>query len=173
MSAPAAAAPAPAQARRAGFVSRLAAFVVDAILLAVALRGVFWFLFGAQHAWRGFARQLNVSRIVFASVPFVTAAYDVVLWRLYGQTLGKWLMGIKVVPVHGGRMSTMRALARFAGYVLSAIPCYAGFLWMLGPSRRGWHDRLARTEVVYVARQPQLAGGEGGISGRLPEPSGA
>jgi uncharacterized RDD family membrane protein YckC len=169
MSAPAAAAP----ARRAGFVSRLTAFIVDAILLAVALRGTGWFLLGAQHAWRDLVRPIDISRIVIASAPFVTAAYDVVLWRLYGQTPGKWLMGIKVVPVHGGRMTTMRALARFGGYILSALPFYAGFLWMLGPSRRGWHDRLAGTQVVYVPRQPQLSGGEGEISATLPEPTGA
>jgi uncharacterized RDD family membrane protein YckC len=39
--------------------------------------------------------------------------------------------------------------------VVSALPCYLGFLWILGPQRRGWHDRLAGTEVVYVARKRQ------------------
>jgi uncharacterized RDD family membrane protein YckC len=152
-------------ARRAGFVSRLAAFLIDAVLLATALRGTAWFLLAAQHGLRGFARQqLNIAAIMFAIVPFVSAAFDVVFWRLYGQTPGKWLMGIKVVRADGGPMLTRTALVRFIGYLLSALPFYAGFLWILGPERRGWHDRLAGTEVVYTPRRPQL---------QLPEPVGS
>jgi uncharacterized RDD family membrane protein YckC len=152
-------------ARRAGFVSRLAAFLIDAVLLATALRGTAWFLLAAQHALRGFARhQLNIAAIMFAIVPFVSAAFDVVFWRLYGQTPGKWLMGIKIVQVDGGAMTTRNALIRFIGYLLSALPFYAGFLWILGPQRRGWHDRLAGTEVVYTARRPRL---------QFPEPLGS
>jgi len=93
---------------------------------------------------------------VLASVPFVSAAFHVTFWRLYGQTPGKWLMGIKVVSLGGGPITVARALVRFVGYLVSALPFYAGFLWMLGPSRRGWHDRLARTEVVYAPRRRQI-----------------
>jgi uncharacterized RDD family membrane protein YckC len=158
-------------ARRAGFVSRLAAFVVDAVLLAAAMRGAGWIFLAAQHALGGLARHVNVQAIMFAAVPIVSAAVDVVLWRLYGQTPGKWLMGLKVVPVRGGGMSIARALARFGGYFVSALPLYAGFLWMLGPSRRGWHDLLAGTEVIYVARRPRIAPGDGGLPEQLPAPA--
>ena len=152
-------------ARRAGFVSRLAAFLIDAVLLAIGLRGTTWFLLATQHALRGFARhQLNIAAILFTIVPFVSAAFDVAFWRLYGQTPGKWLMGIKVVRADGGPMTTRTALVRFIGYLLSALPFYAGFLWILGPERRGWHDRLAGTEVVYTHRRPRL---------QLPEPLGS
>ena len=46
-------------------------------------------------------------------------------------------------------------MLRCFAYLLSALPFYLGFLWMLGPQRRGWHDKLADTEVVYVARRRQ------------------
>jgi uncharacterized RDD family membrane protein YckC len=71
---------------------------------------------------------------------------------LTGQTPGKWLLGIKVVPLGGGRLRLGRAALRVVGYLVSAVPCYLGFLWILGHQRRGWHDRIADTEVVYVAR---------------------
>jgi uncharacterized RDD family membrane protein YckC len=160
-----------APARRAGFVSRLAAFVVDAALLAIVMRGGGWIFIAAQHALGGFARHVNVQALLFASVPFVSGAVDVVLWRLYGQTPGKWLMGIKVVRVGGGPVTVPRALIRFVGYLVSALPLYAGFLWVLGPSRRAWHDRLAGTEVVYAPRPPRLAGNESGVAPQL-QPTG-
>jgi uncharacterized RDD family membrane protein YckC len=158
---------APAPARRAGFVSRLAAFAVDAVLLAVVMRGAGWIFIAAQHALGGFARRVNVQALLFASVPFVSAAVDVVLWRLYGQTPGKWLMGIKAVRVGGGPVTVPRALVRFIGYLVSALPFYAGFLWVLGPSRRAWHDRLAGTEVVYAPRPPHLVEDGSGIVAHL------
>jgi uncharacterized RDD family membrane protein YckC len=151
LNAPIAAAP----ARRAGAVSRLAAFLVDAVLLGIVLRGTSWTLLATQHAFRSFARPVNVAAIIFAAVPFVAAAYNVVFWRLYGQTPGKWLMGIKVVPLAGGGMRTRDALVRFFGYLVSALPFYLGFLWILGPARQGWHDRLAGTQVVYTPRRPE------------------
>jgi uncharacterized RDD family membrane protein YckC len=45
-----------------------------------------------------------------------------------------------------------RAALRVFGYLISAVPCYLGFFWILGRQRRGWHDKIADTEVVYVAR---------------------
>jgi uncharacterized RDD family membrane protein YckC len=34
---------------------------------------------------------------------------------------------------------------------LSALPLFAGFLWVLiDDERRGWHDRFAGTQVVYA-----------------------
>jgi uncharacterized RDD family membrane protein YckC len=49
-----------------------------------------------------------------------------------------------------------------AGYLLSALPFYLGFLWILGPERRGFHDRLAGTEVIYARR----------LARKLPTPGG-
>jgi len=53
-----------------------------------------------------------------------------------------------------------RALVRFGGVVLCAIPLGAGFLPILtNERRRGLHDRLARTVVVHVAEGPDRVGG--------------
>ena len=82
----------------------------------------------------------------------ITSLYNIVFWRFGGQTPGKWLLGLRVVALGGGRVGIGRAALRFAGYLLSALPFYLGFLWVLGPERRGFHDRLAGTEVVYTRR---------------------
>jgi uncharacterized RDD family membrane protein YckC len=137
---------------RAGFVTRLAAFVIDALLLGVALRLTQWMLEGMARNLGRLAPPINLSAVVLAVWPFVIVAYLVVFWSTLGQTPGKWLLGLRVVSIGGGPLRLSQALLRVAGYILSALPCYLGFLWVLGPERRAWHDRLAGTEVLYVIK---------------------
>jgi uncharacterized RDD family membrane protein YckC len=146
---------------RAGIVTRLAAFIVDAVVVTIISRGAVWVLSATARALRQFAPPIDLAQLLVAFVPLVIVIYCVGFWWLIGQTPGKWLLGIKVVAVGGGRLTLGRALLRQIGYVISAVPCYLGFLWILGPERRGWHDRLAGTEVVYVARrhEPAAPGG--------------
>jgi uncharacterized RDD family membrane protein YckC len=138
--------------QRAGFVSRLAAFVVDAVLLALILRTTQWLLDGMASVLAKLAPPIDLSAVVLAVSPVLIVAYLVIFWSTLGQTPGKWLLGLRVVPVGGGRLRFGQALLRVAGYVVSALPCYLGFLWVLGPQRRAWHDRIAETEVVYVVK---------------------
>jgi uncharacterized RDD family membrane protein YckC len=145
---------------RAGFVSRAGAFAVDAVIVALSLRSTAWILTGTAHTLRRFAPPINVGALLVAGTPLVVAIYLVAFWTVLGQTPGKWLLGVKVVAIRGGPIGLRRSLARLFGYVLSAVPCYLGFFWMLGPQRRGWHDRLAGTEVVYVATGRRPVPGE-------------
>lgn len=64
------------------------------------------------------------------------------------------MMGIRDVALGGGRVGIVRCLVRLFGYLVSTVPLYLGFAGILGPLRRGWHDHLAGTEVVYVTAQP-------------------
>jgi uncharacterized RDD family membrane protein YckC len=141
---------------RAGFVTRFAAGIADAVILFVLLRGTVWLLHATANMLRRFAPPVDLATLVVLSAPFLVALYNVAFWRLRGQTPGKWLLGIRVAPIGGGKLRIGRALLRLVGYLFSALPFYLGFLWILGPRRRGFHDRLARTEVVYV-REPVVA----------------
>jgi uncharacterized RDD family membrane protein YckC len=140
--------------QRAGAVSRLAAFFVDAVVIAVSLGSALWLLGAMRRVLGHFAPPVSLKPLLLTLAPLLIAVYNVAFWRAIGQTPGKWLMGIKVVPVEGGRLPLRRAVVRCAGYLVSALPFYLGCLWILGPQRRAWHDRLARTEVRYVRRQP-------------------
>jgi uncharacterized RDD family membrane protein YckC len=139
-------------AERAGAVTRFCAFFADAASVAVGLRLTAWLL-GAAHRTLGrFAPPVALDTILAALVPILVAIYFVGFWTVLGRTPGKILLGVEVVPVGGGRMTFTRSLLRLVGYLVSSLPVYLGFLWMLGPRRRGWHDLLAHTEVVYVRR---------------------
>ncbi len=97
--------------------------------------------------------RVDIEALLAAAAPLVwlaCLAYFAGLWALTGQTLGKWLLGLRVVTVDGGPVSLARALLRVAGYLLSALPLYLVFFWVLFDSdRRALHDRLAGTVVVY------------------------
>jgi uncharacterized RDD family membrane protein YckC len=139
-----------AMGQRAGFVTRLAAMVVDALILSVGIRGTIWLLDVNARVLRRFAPPVALGTIVLLASPLVVALYLMVFWRLRGQTPGKWLLGVRVVTLGGGKIGAGGVLARLGGYLLSALPFYLGFLWILGPERRGFHDLLARTEVIYT-----------------------
>lgn len=67
-------------------------------------------------------------------------------------SLGKRLVGIRIVDMHGHPLGVPAALLRSLAYLLSGIGSL-GFLWgLLNKSRQGWHDILAGSVVVSSRR---------------------
>jgi len=78
----------------------------------------------------------------------LTAAYFIVMHGLGGQTIGKRLLGLRVVGVERQPPSFRQAALRWLAAVGFA-PIGLGFLWVLWQSeKRAWHDFVARTWVV-------------------------
>jgi uncharacterized RDD family membrane protein YckC len=127
----------------AGFWIRVVANLIDtAVLLAptalLALVDVLPGLGGAA----GLARALAA---------LVTALYFVACWSR-GATLGMRVLGLAVVHAETGeRIGVGRAVIRYAGYVVGALVCYLGWLWVaFDADKQAWHDKLANTIVVYT-----------------------
>jgi len=72
-----------------------------------------------------------------------------------GATLGKRLLGIRVVALEGGRLHLLESFERFAGYLEIPVTFGLAFLplWR-DANRRMPHDRVASTAVVR-SRKPQ------------------
>lgn len=65
-------------------------------------------------------------------------------------TFGKRAMGIRVVTIHGGRLSFLNATGRYFAKILGAILLLIGFIMIFfNKKRQGLHDKLANTYVVY------------------------
>lgn len=78
------------------------------------------------------------------------AVYALFFWSTTGQTPGKAVMGVRVVRLDGKPMTVWTAARRIAGYFLSLAAVGVGFLVILvDDRRRGWHDRIAGTCVIY------------------------
>ena len=151
----------------AGFLGRVLAFVIDVVILSIFLVMMWWFLettltiFDTTNIFKvfGFSIQLTSKLLDLIKNPafqsavsfFVIILYYAFLWSFAGQTLGKAFLGIKVVPLRGGRMSFGRAIIRYFAYYVSAFAFGIGFLWILIDDRRqAWHDKLSGTCVIYA-----------------------
>ena len=64
-------------------------------------------------------------------------------------TLGKMALGLMVLDTDGYPISFGQATGRYFGKILSALPCYAGFIAaFFNEKKQGWHDSMANTVVV-------------------------
>jgi uncharacterized RDD family membrane protein YckC len=60
-------------------------------------------------------------------------------------------MGLRVVPVQGGKMSLKRSILRLFAYIPSILSLGIGFLWIIiDDQRQAWQDTLASTYVIYT-----------------------
>jgi uncharacterized RDD family membrane protein YckC len=157
---------APRYAPYAGFVSRAAAMVIDllivgAILLAGGIGADFFVrtsgisqllgLLADDLSWmaplRVFLNSASFEIIVTLSVGYF---YFTFFYLFGGATIGKYLLGLRVVSADGGRLAPTQAAIRVFAYAASALVLYLGFLAVLvDDQRRGWHDRLSHSAVVY------------------------
>jgi uncharacterized RDD family membrane protein YckC len=82
--------------------------------------------------------------------------YYTFFWSVTGQTLGQRVMGLRVVKLDSRRPGIGASLVRWIGYQICIFTLGIGFLWVLVDNRRmGWHDKLARTCVIYAWQAEQ------------------
>jgi len=76
--------------------------------------------------------------------------YFTVFYTIGGSTIGKHIMGLRVVTKDGQHLTFRTAVLRVLAYAVSAL-LYLGFLAiLLDDRRRAWHDRIAGTCVVHT-----------------------
>jgi uncharacterized RDD family membrane protein YckC len=148
--------PAPVkEVRWGGFFRRLFAFFLDlvVIVLLLAIMGLLSII-GYKVGLSGHGRAItwdNVAPLVFLLTwggIFLATLYFVVFHGGEGKTIGKWLLGLRVVGPDHSAVTYSRAFLRWLVMVAFA-PLGLGFLWVLWDSeKRGWHDHLARTRVI-------------------------
>ncbi len=147
---PAAAVPdavAPAALVPAGFFRRFFAFALDWIILSV-LADLLSFAYRLGTGSSEGMMSLNAS-LILSFVIFLL--YFTLLTGEGGQTLGKMVLGIRVVAEEGTPVRMSRALVRTLSYILSSFLFCLGFLWALWDKRKqAWHDKVAGTIVIRV-----------------------
>jgi uncharacterized RDD family membrane protein YckC len=86
---------------------------------------------------------------------FFVALYTILLHALEGQTIGKLLVGVRVVGADGEPPAIGACVLRFFAYAASALPLGLGFVMAgLRPDCRALHDLLAGTRVERAVRVP-------------------
>jgi uncharacterized RDD family membrane protein YckC len=160
--------------KRAGFWPRLAAFIIDNLtmfILALILMSplfVLMLLMGmpiwdeaSNQAWfeslslAGAIAFITVGFAVMVSVMAIVFGYYIVLEGHFGYTLGKYLLGLRVLRTDGTKIGYKEALLRnISKYVnnLIVIDTLIMLIFFSKEKQRGF-DRIANTMVVHVKGQ--------------------
>jgi uncharacterized RDD family membrane protein YckC len=129
--------------RRAGFWVRVLAQLIDAALLAL-VGGVVIELAMHPH---------GVDLTIDGLSALLSLVYFSLFWSWLGggRTVGMRFLGLRVVGTDGQPIGYGTALIRWLGLVVSVSVLFLGVIWVaFDPQKQGWHDKLARTYVVYV-----------------------
>src|SRR5207249_698488 len=79
-----------------------------------------------------------------------------VLHTMDGQTIGKMLMGARVVGADGAPLPLGAALLRYVAYFVSAAPLAMGFIMAgLRRDKRALHDLIAGSRVDRIRARPR------------------
>jgi len=98
---------------------------------------------------------LQISSLLLVSLVFIGS-----LNYLSGQTLGKRILGIRIVTADSlDYLSLAQSLGRVIASFLSLCICFVGFVVAgVTPEKRALHDYIAGTRVVYSERVPITIG---------------
>ena len=129
-----------------GFWIRVVAYLIDAILLTIVY-GIVARLLGIdifESDWRHYDPLDNLLSLVIGWLYFALLESSE-----RGATVGKMVMGLRVVTSDGQRLSFMNATGRYFAKILSAIILFIGFIMVAFTDRkRGLHDIIAGTLVI-------------------------
>ena len=121
---------------RAGFWIRMAALLLDVLLVGFAMSLLH--PFGNFHI-------------------MVLAIYGAVMWKLRGTTVGGIVCDLHVVRLDGRPLDWETAIVRALGCFLSLFVVFLGFIWIaFDANNQAWHDKIAGTVVVRAKRGAPL-----------------
>jgi uncharacterized RDD family membrane protein YckC len=141
-----------AETNQVGLVTRALAGVVDLALISALLSIGFGLLASIIPAISGGSDGLSIWGVATFGVAgyLIGGSIFAAFWALVGQTPGMRFLSIHLDAGGTQEIGLRRALKRLVAVPLSLIPLGMGFFAiLLSPERRGWHDRIAGTTVLY------------------------
>jgi uncharacterized RDD family membrane protein YckC len=150
------------QVEYAGFLRRLAASLIDTLILLIILTPLGYFF--SQGAY---FPNLDPERDIMAQMAVIQFDWSYLLindllpmvlivffWVRFRGTPGKQLMDCEVVDASTfDNLRVGQSILRYVGYFVSLLPLGLGFFWIIWDrKKRGFHDLLAHTVVVRVDR---------------------
>lgn len=125
---------------------RFAAILYDTLLLWVTL-------FFATALVLLFRRQGIQAGSYLYQAYLLLCAYGYFAWQWLhgGRTIGMRAWRIRLISVHGARLTWTQTALRFIGGALSWLLLGGGFVWAIrDPKRRGLPDILSGTRLVLI-----------------------
>ncbi len=148
----------------AGFWARVAALIIDLLVVGIPLQIASRVLSGAVPTEVGLCQSgsaicdqpTGAGWLLLVMVWLAELAAGIAYWAylegVRGQTLGKQALGIMVIDHDTGHViGPGRAIGRYFARIISTLVMFLGYFWMLwDPEKQTWHDKLVRSVVVKV-----------------------
>ena len=129
---------------RAGFWIRVAAALLDTILIGVLISvfEAFFHAFGLQPG---------------EAFPLWVVLYSVTMWATKATTIGGVICGLRVVRLDDRPLDWGVAIVRALSGFLSLAVAGLGFIWVaFDDEKQSWHDKIAGTTIVRVPKGTSL-----------------
>jgi len=135
----------------ASFGSRLTAMIIDLVIISSI--SIISLIFGLSLI----DQELNIydSKTIILFAPallgllLISSSYFILLHGFSGKSIGKIILGLKIINREGKTIGYWDAFVRWIGYFLSLGFIFIGFLWaLIDKDSQTWHDKLAKTYVV-------------------------
>jgi uncharacterized RDD family membrane protein YckC len=149
-----------AQWHYGGFWIRFLARVIDVVILAVVgmiIRLPLMVMFGLSARESGAAgvailpAAIALGGVLTLINIAIAVAYEVYFVSTKGGTVGKLILGLKIIRADGGPVSVGLATARYFSQWISAIILMIGYIMAgLDIEKRSLHDRICNTRVIYA-----------------------
>ena len=123
------------------------AYMIDEILISVLFALIYFDQIPDNMTTEEMIDAING---LFGYVVVLKVSYQTYFVWMYGATLGKIAMKIRVISTDDlEKPSFLFSLSRAVFRIVSESIFYLGFVWAaLNPKRETWHDRVANTLVV-------------------------
>jgi uncharacterized RDD family membrane protein YckC/RNA polymerase subunit RPABC4/transcription elongation factor Spt4 len=147
----------PPQIRYAGFWSRFFALVLDLIFVPLIFSPlIIGSMVVAYFLGNLYSNIIDTDYIYQFTGGIGLITYSIIFFFYYlighsfGSTIGKKIMGIRLVTFNGSRPGFWRALVRETiGRFIASIIFYLGYLWIAWDShKQGWHDKIVGTFCI-------------------------
>ena len=138
---------------------RFLALLVDVLLFCVCFFPVTrivkgeWLLSPSDHNW---VRGWFIFDPLCLAFLVIMGLYFVFLEGWLGATLGKWILGLRVIGIDGGRAGLWRGALRNILRLIDGLPAFnlLGVVLIQRSSERArFGDRIAGTRVIRLSRQ--------------------
>lgn len=137
----------------AGFWSRVAAYLIDFLIVGAIASILSRMLFGYYYPHFESGQNSSAGGVSLL-VSWIYFAYQESSAKQ--ATIGKLAVGIKVCSENGQRLTFANATGRHFAKILSAIIIFIGFIMVaFDEKKQGLHDKLAKTLVIYNNKKNQ------------------
>lgn len=133
----------------ATFPKRLFAYIIDEVLVSFLFVMIY---INSIETTQSVEDTINMINGLVVYIMILKVIYQTFFIMMYGATIGKIFMKIKVVSINDlENPSLLYSLSRASVRILSESAFYLGFLWaLMNPKRETWHDKAGQTLVVNV-----------------------